>query len=174
MRRTLIVVVTGLLTVALTVSVALAGTGAHFKKPAPTFTKNTDNSVTASGTLAGLGNGDIKVTIQASGTGTATCTNPGGNAAPGQNPVSVSPSGSTVIPNNQVTNGSVGFTVSTAAPPNPTPAEAGCPNNSWTVSGLTVHYTSVTITVFQDSNGQNGVFDAPGTQLLQQTFSVSL
>jgi hypothetical protein len=174
MRRVFIFVAVLAVAVGVTAGPASAGSGAHFKKPAPTFTKNSDLSVTGTGTLAGLGNGDIKVVINATGSGTATCTNPGGNDAPGQNPVSVNVSGGTTIPANKITNGSVGFSVTSDAPANPTPAEAGCPNSSWRVTGLSVSYTSVTLTVFQDSNGQNGIFDAPGTQILQQTFAVSL
>jgi hypothetical protein len=146
----------------------------HFKKPAPSFTKNGDLSLTSSGLLTGLGNGDILVTIQATGTGGAQCQNPGGNSkVPGQNPVAVNVSGSVFIPNSQFSNGNVGFTVSTVAPQKPTPSEAGCPNDSWSVVSFSVTYTSATLTVLQDSNGQNGTFDGPGTQVLSQTFSFS-
>jgi hypothetical protein len=158
---------------------ALAATSAlaasvHFKKPAPTFTKNSDLSLTSSGQLAGLGNGDVLVTIQATGTGGAKCQNPGGNSkVPGQNPVAVNVSGSVFIPSSQLSNGNVPYTVSTVAPPVPSPEQAGCPNDSWSVVDFNVTYTSATITVFQDSNGQNGIFDAPGTQVLTQTFTFS-
>ena len=158
--------------VGVTAPVALAA-NVHFKKPAPTFKTNSDLSLTASGSLAGLGNGDIKVTLDAVGTATAQCQNPGGSSkVPGQNPVNVSGTGVTLIPGNRVKNGSVPFTVSTVPPEKPTPTEAGCPTSKWSVVGFTVTYTSATITVFQDGNGQNGVFDAPGTQVLQQTFSL--
>jgi hypothetical protein len=157
----------------LTATSALAA-NTHFKKPAPTFTKNADLSLTSSGQLAGLGNGDILVTIQATGTGGAQCENPGGNSkVPGQNPVTVNVSGSVFIPNSQVSNGNVGYTVSTVAPEKPTPAQAGCPNNSWKVVNFSVSYTSATLTVLQDSSGQNGIFDGPGTQVLSQTFTFS-
>jgi hypothetical protein len=172
MRRILLTAVLGLAVVAVTASVAVAA-NVHFKKPGPTFTKNADFSLTSTGTLTGLGNGDIKVTITGTGTGNATCRNHGGNEAPGQNPVAVTVSGATVIPANKVVNGNVDYTVSSVAPTKPTSAQAGCPNDGWTVEKFSVTYSSVTLQVFQDSNGQNGVFDGPGTLVLSQTFTFS-
>jgi hypothetical protein len=169
------IVVAAFAVAALAFAPAAMAAKVHFKKPAPTFVKNADFSVTASGTLTGLGNGDIRVIINATGTGGALCQNPGGqDKVPGQNPVAVNVSGQTDIPNNQVTNGNVGFSVTSAAPTQPTTEQAGCPGDNWSVVGFNVTYTSVTITVLQDSNGQNGVFDPPGTVVLQQTFQVSL
>jgi hypothetical protein len=175
MRRTLIVLVAGLLTAALAASAALASS-VHFKKPLPTFSKGSNFALTASGiNLTGLGNGDLRIVIQATGTGSAQCQNPGGSSkVPGQNPVAVNVSGSVDVPASALVNGNVlDLSVSTVAPAQPTPTEAGCPTDKWTVVAFTVTYTSATLTVFQDSNGQNGVFDAPGTQVLQQTFQFS-
>src|SRR5881396_588579 len=125
MRRILLAAVIGLIVVGVTASVAIAG-NVHFKKnPAPTFTKNANNSLTGTGTLTGLGNGDIRVVIDATGSGTAQCQNPGGSSkVPGQNPVAVHVSGATDIPANRVVNGNVDFTVSTVAPQRPTPTQA--------------------------------------------------
>ena len=145
----------------------------HFKKPGPQFSTNADNSLTASGSLTGLGNGDIKVVLDATGTAEARCQNPGGSKkVPGQNTVNVDGTGVTLIPSNKVKNGSVPFAVSTEPVEKPTPTEAGCPTDKWSVVDLTVTYTSATISVYQDGNGQNGIFDAPGTLVLQQTFSL--
>jgi hypothetical protein len=114
------------------------------------------------------------VTIAATGTGNAQCQNPGGSSkVPGQNPVAVSVSGSVLIPDDRITNGNVGFTVSTVAPAKPSPTEAGCPTDKWTVVGFSVTYTSATLTVAQDSNGQNDAFDPPGTVVLTATFTFS-
>jgi len=174
MRRTLIAILT--VAVAAVLASTAVAANVHFKRPLPTFTKNADFSVTASGiNLTGLGNGDLRIIISATGTATAKCQNPGGSSkVPGQNPVAVTASGVVDVPATSFPNGNVlGLSVSTEDVPTPTPAQAGCPNDSWTVVDLSVTYTSATLTVFQDANGQNGIFDAPGTQVLTQTFTFS-
>ena len=170
MRRLICITIVALVGAAAPVALAAS---VHFKKPAPAFTQNADLSLTATGSLSGLGNGDVKVVLDAAGTGTALCENPGGSSkVPGQNPVAVNGTGVTLIPSNKVKNGVVAFSVTTAAPEKPTPTQAGCPTNKWSVVGFTVTYTSATIKVFQDASGQNGIFDAPGTLVLEQTFSL--
>jgi len=162
----------------MTGSAALANS-AHFKDGTqPTFTKDsTTFALTASGiSLAGLGNGDLRIIIDATGTGHALCQNHGDQSkVPGQNPVVVNVSGTVDVPASAIKNGNVlGLSVSTVAPTAPTPTEAGCPNDkNWSVVDLTVTYSSATLTFFQDDSGQNGVFDPPGTQVLQATFTFS-
>jgi len=183
MRRTLrlgratMVIAIACLTVLVTSSVAHAGS-VHFKKPAPTFSKNaTTFAVSANINLSGLGNGDVKIDIFATGSATALCQNPGGSSkVPGQNPVAVNVSGTVFLPGNAIKNGSVtGVIATTASVPTPTTAEAGCPNSSWSVVGMSVSYTSVRLVISQDGNGNDAFFDAASaTVVLDQTFNVSL
>ena len=116
----------------------------------PTFT---DNGLTLSSAaeLAGLGNGDVLVTLNATGNPTAICTNPSGvNRPPGQNPAAVTLTGSQSIPATEIDNGNVPFNVTTQAPESPIPGAPGCPNPQWTQTITDVAFTSATIDVKQD------------------------
>jgi hypothetical protein len=140
------------------VAIALAQSP-HYKK-FPTCTAS-DLTVTCTGAISGLGNGNVMVNVgftQADGsTGTTICTNAGGNSAPGQNPgVPVSVTGSVLISNPK--NGNVTFTVTTNPPANPTPQQAGCPNGNWTAAFDTVTFHGGTLTVSQEQVQGSGDF----------------
>ena len=111
------------------------------------------STATATGTIAGLGNGNVLATLSfPNATGTTTCTNPGGTEAPGQNPaVPVSVSGTASIGNPK--NGTLSFTVSTLPPGDPTPQAAGCPNGKWTAEFNNITFGCGTLTIQQDQGG---------------------
>lgn len=155
MRRTTISVVT----LVMLISTAIVGVWAaspHYKK-GPSVVDN-GLTATATGTLAGLGNGNVIVTLSfPNATGTTLCTNKGGTQAPGQNPAApVSVSGSQLI--TDVKNGTLSFVVTTLPPPNPTSEAAGCPNGNWTASFDNITFGAGTITVQQETFQGSGVY----------------
>ena len=108
----------------------------------PTFTDN-GTTLTATGSVAGLGNEDVTVVLTAKGSATIICTNPGGNVAPGQTK-DVTVSGSQTI--TDVKNGRVDYNVTTVAPT--APADS-CPNPKWTAAVTDVTFDSATVIVQQ-------------------------
>jgi len=136
--------------VALVATVAYASS-VHFKGGNPTFTDQGTTLKTCL-CLAGLGNADVTITVKTSGTATTLCTNQGGNTAPGQNKTPVSPSASQTFPASQIKNGNLCACLTTAPPPNPTAAEAGCPNSNWSAAITDVQFANAEIIVVQGSN----------------------
>jgi len=117
-------------------------------KAAPRFT-DAGLSLRATGDLAGLGNADVLVTLTAQANVSTTCTNQGGNPAPGQNPAPLTVTGSQAIPAGAIKNGNATFDVTTQAP-NPVIAGApDCVNPNWTETIDDLAFTSAVIKVEQ-------------------------
>jgi hypothetical protein len=117
----------------------------------PTLTDN-GSTLTLRAVMTGLGNGNLDVNIDWTGTTVNnTCTSPGGNVAPGQNPATpVSGSSNASIAPDK--NGNVTITLTTTAP-TVTPQAAGCPNKNWTASYTDVVFFTATVTIDQSSTG---------------------
>lgn len=103
----------------------------------------------AAASLAGLGNGDVLVTVTAQADVTSTCTNQGGNEAPGQNPAPITVSGSQAIPESEIKNGTTPFDVATVPPVTIIAGAPDCPNTNWTEKITDLSFTSAVITIEQ-------------------------
>lgn len=140
----------------------------------PTLTDN-GSTLTLSAAMTGLGNGNLDVTIDWTGTTiNNTCTSPGGNNAPGQNPATpVSGSSDANIKPDK--NGNVKITLTTTAP-TITPQAAGCPNKNWSASYTDVVFFTATVTIAQPtenfSSSCTANFPSGGT-VNGQTYSCS-
>src|SRR5437867_11261044 len=117
-------ILTALMLVLALAATATFAAGTHLKKkPGLAFIDDTQTSpvatgcltLTASGSLTGLGNGDVAVTLSAVAQPNATCTNPGTgeHQPPGRNPALVTLGSSLGIPGGDVKNGNTPFTVTT-------------------------------------------------------------
>lgn len=137
--------------VILAASLTAVASSVHLKGGANAEPNFVDQGLTlnTASSLAGLGNGDVLVTVTAQADVTATCTNQGGNQAPGQNPAPVTVSGSQTIPEEEIKNGNVSFNVTTIAPVTPIPGAPDCPNPNWSEEITDLSFTSATITVEQ-------------------------
>ena len=110
-------------------------------------------ALTATGSLVGLGNGDVLVILSATANATANCCTPGGSCkVPGHNPAPVSVSGSESIPASEIKNGTTPFAVTTQSPTSPIPGAPDCPNGSWTENITDLAFKSATVTVMQSGS----------------------
>jgi len=155
-------IITALLTLLMAVSASVAlAASPHLKGNHPiTFTDNI-LTLTAQVSYAGLGNFDTLQNLSATASPTGECINPGtGEHRPlGQNPAEVEVTGSTAVPAGDIKNGNVTISTTTGAPVTPVVGAPDCPNPRWTENITDMAFTSATITLFQDSNG-NGTFEA--------------
>jgi len=135
----------------LTATMTTFAASVHLKGGANSEPNFVDRGLTlnSAGSLAGLGNEDLLVTLSATAAATSTCTNQGGNQAPGQNPAEVTVSGSQSIPASEIKNGNVAFNVTTVPPVTPIPGAPGCPNPNWTQDITDLSFTTATMTVEQ-------------------------
>lgn len=150
MNRKLFSIVSMLLAVLLTTSTVAAG--GNVKLSGVQFSLS---SLVASGFASGLGNTDVSVELEAAGIPDVSCTNNGGNRAPGQNPPKVSASGTQYLIHETYTkNGRSPFNVETEEPlPGLTAEQLGCPNNNWTASIDFVYWTEATLSVYNTASG---------------------
>jgi hypothetical protein len=143
--------------VALFAATAATAASPHFKRggtPKCTITPTSDGTNTVcTGTLAGLGGGDIVIDTTVEGTALYQCQNNGGNTAPGQNRVLVGPSTTpTTIDSDAIKNGNLTFATNPAgleADATVSGSAAGCPGNNWTGVNPALTLTDITLTISQ-------------------------
>src|SRR5688500_5575076 len=107
-------------------------------------------SLVAEGFAGGLGRTDVTVVLDASGIPAITCTNPGGNAVPGQSSPKVTASGDQSLLGSDPLrkNGKSPFGVETEDPAPLAWDQAGCPGSKWTAQIDFVFWTNATISVY--------------------------
>jgi hypothetical protein len=165
----------------ITATAALAASP-HFKRggtPVCTISGSGTNSTstTCTGSLTGLGGGDVTIDVTVSGFAVYQCQNGGGNIAPGQNRVLVGPSTTpTTISGSEIKNGNLTFNTSPAvlsAPNTVSGSAAGCPNAHWTGVNPSLTLTSIELSISQggssfydqtvsNPNGLSGTVAFPG------------
>jgi hypothetical protein len=157
MRRTPIFAAAALVVLLAAFSAVALGASPHFKRggePTCTITGTTSKTVVCTGTLAGLGNGDLLIDTTVSGFAVYQCQNPSGqNEPPGQNRVLVGPETTpTTIDSDAIKNGTVKFTTNPAtltADDTVSGTEAGCNNDKWNGVNPTLTFTDITLEISQ-------------------------
>ena len=112
-------------------------------------------SLSATGTLTGLGgyNQGVTAELAARGIPVVTCTNQNGNQAPGQNPPQLSVNAEQFVgPQDIAQKGTAPMNV-TAEPGPITGTQGGCPNDNWTAQIDFVFWTNATISVHDPTTG---------------------
>jgi hypothetical protein len=155
MRKFLLLMVTELLGVAAMPSTALAEVNV---KSLPTATFSGASVTLTGGNFSGLGSVPAIATLTVQGSATYTCTNQGGNASPGQNPVPAQPGSADQDLGNADHNGRgtiTDLTASVTAGPTPSPQQVGCGgggSNNWTVTLNTLTATSAQLAIRQSGS----------------------
>jgi len=135
----------------LTLGTFVYASSVHLKggrKAEPSFVDD-GISLTASGELSGLGNENLLISLIARAKVTSTCTNHGGNEAPGQNPAELTVMGAEAVPKEEIDNGNLDFSVDTLTPETPIEGAPGCPNPNWVQTIDDLAFTEATILVEQ-------------------------
>jgi len=132
------------------VGVALAQSG-HFITGGGNAPSCTDigTQVVCEGKVSGLGGTTFEITIEAEGTATVECTNPGGNVAPGQDTEVTVAGTTTPLPTPR--NGQFNFDI-TSDDPEPLPPTPTCPNNQWTPNIVDVTFGEATLTLLENGD----------------------
>jgi len=154
MRKSLLTIVAALIAVAVTSSIALAAVNV---KSFPKASFSGDTVTLTGGNFSGLGSVPAIATFQATaGVATYTCSNQGGNQAPGQNPVPAQPGPpSTADLGNADHNGRGtinNLSASVVAPPTPSAQTVGCGgggSQNWTVTLNTLTATAAHLEITQ-------------------------
>lgn len=152
MKKFLLLVVGAAVAVAITASIAMA---AVTVKSLPTASFSGASVTVSGGNFSGLGSTPAFATVTASGQATYTCTNKGGNAAPGQNPVQAQGGSSGPVQLTSDHNGRSTIPQATAtvtAPPTPSAQQVGCGgggSTSWMVTLNTLTATSAHLEITQ-------------------------
>lgn len=128
----------------------------------PNFQINPFPDLLVTGTVSGLGN-NATVQVDADGTGSGSCTNPGGHLPNPFQDVAISGSGSENI---HAHNGSSDVNVVVSVEPSNT-----CPNKNWRPSFNQIQWTTATITIYTSSKGQQSNLFGPTTYGLTSTDS---
>jgi hypothetical protein len=157
MKRVSTVLAIALMALVLVAQSAMA-VSPHLKGRNPVSFTDNGLTLTAVVSYAGLGNFDTLQTLTATGNTTSTCTNQGGNQAPGQNPAPTTTSGGTAVPADEIKNGNVTISTVTESPVTPIPGAPGCPNPNWTEDINDIAFTSAMITLSQDQDA-DGSFE---------------
>ena len=149
MKR-LLILLAGVAVGTLAFSPAASAQSGHFVGT-PTCTDR-GTFIECSGKVAGLGGTTFRIDVSASGVADVTCTNPGGQVAPGQS-FSFEGAGST---GDRLTprNGQFRFTVATVSPTAP---PGSCPNPMWTATVTDVHFTNATLTLFEGGSASDTI-----------------